>query len=288
MRKKGGMSKQYKSIRVGDIDINYEIVDYTAPWRATPPETFLLYHGYCRNMMFWQQWVPLLATEYRVLRFDARGCGETSKPPAGSRMSFEQLAGDAIGLMDKLDIGRVHWVGESSGGIVGMTAALTYPGRLSTLTLCDTPFKRSAKIASTYVLGEANRAAAFDKYGVGGWCRQTLSYRIDTTKASPELCEWYIAEMDKTPKHVAVAMDHAVAEGDLWPRLPEISIPTLILSGAQSPIAKDDEAKAMQQRMPAAKRVAFEGFGHGVNLLAPDRCVSEVRRFLAERKGTAS
>lgn len=83
-----------------------------------------------------------------------------------------------------------------------------------------------------------------------------------------------------------VAMDHAVAEGDLWPRLPEISMPTLILSGAQSPIAKDDNAKAMQQRMPGAKRVAFEGFGHGVNLLAPDRCVSEVRQFLAERKGT--
>ena len=77
-------------------------------------------------------------------------------------------------------------------------------------------------------------------------------------------------------------------EGDLWPRLPEISMPTLILSGAQSPIAKDDEAKAMQQRMPAAKRVAFEGFGHGVNLLAPDRCVSEVRQFLAERKGATS
>ena len=136
--------------------------------------------------------------------FDAGGCGETSKPPAGSRMSFGQLAGDAIGLMEKVDMGRVHWVGESSGGIVGMTAALTYPDRLSTLTLCDTPFKRSANIASTYVLGEANRAAAFDKYGVGGWCRQTLSYRIDTTKASPELCEWYIAEMDKTPKHAVL------------------------------------------------------------------------------------
>jgi len=64
-------------------------------------------------MMFWQQWVPLLATSTAC-------CGlmhvvaVTSKPPAGSRMSFEQLAGDAIGLMDKLDIGRVHWVGESS------------------------------------------------------------------------------------------------------------------------------------------------------------------------------
>jgi len=51
-----------------------------------------------------------------VLWFDARGCGETTKPPPGSRMSFSQLAGDAVGLMDKLGIERVHWVGESSGG----------------------------------------------------------------------------------------------------------------------------------------------------------------------------
>jgi len=86
-----------------------------------------------------------------------------------------------------------------------------YPKRLATLTLCDTPFKRSAKIASTYVLGESSRAAAFRQVWCRRLCRQTLSYRIDTTKASPELCEWYIAEMDKTPKHVAVAMDHAVA-----------------------------------------------------------------------------
>ena len=282
------MSKKYQSIRVGDLDINYEIADYTAPWRTSPPETFLLYHGYCRNMMFWQQWVPLLATDYRVIRFDARGCGETSKPPAGSSMSFTQLAGDAIGLMDKLGIERVHFVGESSGGIVGMTVALTHPDRLSTLTLCDTPFKRSAKISSTYVLGEADRAAAFDKYGVGGWCRRTLSYRIDTSKASPELCEWYIAEMDKTPKHIANAMDRAVAEGDLWPRLPEIKTPTLILAGAKSELVKAEEAQAMQQRMPRAKRVPFEGFGHGVNLLAPERCVSEVRQFLSELRGARS
>ena len=277
------MSTRYRTIRVGDIDINYDLADYTVPWRETPAETFLLYHGYARNMQFWRPWVPLLAADYRVLRFDARGCGETTKPPPGSRMSFRQLAGDAIGLMDKLGIERVHWVGESSGGIVGMTAALEHPHRLSTLTLCDTPFKRSENIATTYTLGEATRAAAFDKYGVGGWCRQTLSYRIDTTKASPALCEWYIAQMDQTPKHCAVAMDGAVAEGNAWPRLPEIRTPTLILSGANSPIAQEAEVKAMQQRMPAAKLVAFQGYGHGVNMTAPERCVTEVRKFLDEQ-----
>ncbi|HTD89535.1 MAG TPA: alpha/beta hydrolase [Burkholderiales bacterium] len=278
------MKYRYNTVRVGDIDIHYELADYTPPWRETLPETILLYHGYARNMLFWQNWVPLLAGDYRVLRFDARGCGGTTQPPDGSVYSFEQLAGDAMGLMDALGIDRVHWVGESSGGIVGMTAALNHPQRLHTLTLCDTPFKRSAQIASTYTLGEATRAAAFDKFGVGGWCRQTLSYRIDTAKASPALCEWYIAQMDATPKHVANGMDKAVAQGDLWPRLPDIQTPTLILGGDRSLIADESHRSAMRERMPHAKVVAFEGYGHGIHLLAPERCVAEIRSFVRDIK----
>ena len=274
---------RYSTARVNDLDIHYQLADYTHPWRETPPETFLLYHGYARNMLFWQPWVPLLAGDYRVLRLDARGCGETTRPPEGSVYTFEQLAGDAIGLMDALGIERVHWVGESSGGIVGMTAALESPDRLHTLTLCDTPFKRSAQIASTYTLGQGSRAAAFEKYGVGGWCRQTLSYRLDTARASPALCEWYIEQMDRTPKHVANAMDRAVAQGDLWPRLPDIQTRTLILGGDRSLIADETHRSAMRERMPRAKVVAFEGYGHGINLLAPERCVEEIRKFARAR-----
>jgi len=270
----------YNFARVGDIDIHYELADYTPPWQKTPAQTFLLYHGYARNMLFWQPWVPLLGTEYRVLRMDARGCGETTKPPAESVFSFEQLAGDAIGLMDALGIECVHWVGESSGGIVGLAAALAHPARLSSLTLCDTPFKRSATIASTYTLGEVDRASAFDKYGVDGWCRKTLSYRLDTTKASRGLCEWYIEQMGRTPKHVAVAMDKTVGQGDFWPQLPNIRVPTLVLAGEKSPIAQEAQMREMQQRLPAAKLVLFPGFGHGVNLTAPERCVLEIRKFL--------
>lgn len=276
----GLVKHRYHVARVGDLDIHYELADYTPPWRESPPQTVLLYHGYARNMQFWQPWVPLLAGEYRVLRMDARGCGATTQPPAGSVYTFDQLARDAIGLMDVLGIERAHWVGESSGDIVGMTAALNHPQRLHSLTLCDTPFKRSAQIASTYTLGEATRAAAFAKYGVGGWCRQTLSYRLDTSKASPQLCEWYIAQMDQTPVHVANGMDQAVAAGDLWPRLPEIQTPTLILGGARSLIADDAHRSAMRERMPRAKLVSFEGYGHGVNLLAPQRCVAEFRTFV--------
>ena len=274
----------FSKAQIGDITINYELVDYTAPWRTTEPETFLLYHGYARNMLFWEQWIPLLATDYRVLRFDARGCGESSAPPAGALMTFDQLVGDSLGMMDKLGIKRAHWVGESSGGIVGLAFALAHPDRLHTLNLCDTPFKRSPKIETTYTVGEPTRAAAFAKHGVGGWCRQTLPYRIDMTRASPELCEWYIREMDRTPVDVAVQKSDMVGRGDFWPHLPQVTVPTLMLAGQKSQLAEEENMLAMQKQMPRAKLVTFEGYGHGINLLAAERCVSEIRQFIAAQR----
>lgn len=277
----------YSTVRVGDIEVRYELSDYTAPWRTGEPETVLLHHGYARNMLFWQGLVPLLAADYRVLRFDARGCGETTKTPPGSRYALEQFVDDAVALIDALGIERVHWVGESSGGILGMVTALRRPERLHTLTLCDTPFRRSTEIATTYAVGESDRSAAFDKYGVGGWCRKTLSYRLDTTKAAPELCEWYIEQMDRTPKDIAVALEQMIGRGDLWPRLPEITTPTLILAGEKSPIATEAMMKDMQQRMPAAKLVAIRGYGHGVNVLAPEKCAAEIKAFIEAQRTTA-
>jgi pimeloyl-ACP methyl ester carboxylesterase len=274
------MRQIHRKARVGDIDIHYELADYTAPWRSTPADAVLLYHGYSRNMDFWRKWMPLLAGDFRVVRLDSRGCGETSVPAPGSAWSFDQLMDDALGLMDHLGIERFHWVGESSGGIVGLNTALKQPQRLLSLTLCDTPFKRPSDIAATYSLGQNNRAEAFAKFGVGGWCRQTLSHRIDTTRASPELCEWYIAEMDRTPVHVAVEMERIIGQGDFLPHLSKIATPTLILGGANSTISKPEMMREMQSKMPSAQRVALEGYGHGVNLLAPQRCVEAFNAFV--------
>jgi 3-oxoadipate enol-lactonase len=267
-------------IRVGEIEIEYQVSDYTDPWRATESETILFHHGYCRNVDFWRGWVPYLARDYRVLRFNSRGCGRTTAPQPGAPYHAEQLVGDALGLMDKLGIERVHWVGESSGGILGIVAALGHPQRLQSLILVNTPFKLPGAVVETYNVGEADHATAIEKYGVGEWCRKTLSYRLDISKASRELQEWHIREMDKVPKHVAIAHHLMAAGGNMIPRLPEIKMPMLIMSGANSPLAQKDQLEQMKARMPNAKLVLFEGYGHGINLLIPERCAAEMRAFL--------
>ncbi len=275
-------------VQVGDLQIRYELADYTEPWRQEPSETFLLYHGYARNLSFWSAWVPLLGRDYRVLRFDARGCGETTKPPVGAAFTLDHLVGDAIGLMDKLGLDRVHWVGESSGGVVGVAAALRYPDRLASLTLCNTPFRRPAAVGQTYALGEADQATAIEKYGVGGWCRRTLSYRLDLSKAPPGMAEWYVDEMDRTPKHVAIEMHKLIGTVDFWPLLSQIQVPALILVGDKSAIARKEEMERVHEQMPGARVVVFDGYGHGINLLAPERCVGEIRAFLGQRAGVGA
>lgn len=280
--------RPYPTARVGALQIEYQLADFTDPWRETPPQTILFHHGFCRNMDFWRAWVPLLASDYRVLLFNSRGCGATSAPDPKQPYTVEQLVGDALGLLDALGIDKAHWVGESSGGIVGLATALSHPERLQSLTLCNTPFKIEKELSQRYDVGEADFDAAIAKHGVGGWCRETLAYRLDLKRASKAMQEWYIAQMDKVSPFVAVAHHRMAGSGDFGPRLPEIKLPTLILVGENSPIARKDKMEQMQRDMPNAKLAVFEGYGHGINLLAPQRCVDELRTFLAERVGAGT
>lgn len=219
--------------QVGDLSIHYDLADYTEPWRRETPETFLLYPGYCRNIEFWRAWVPLLGRDYRVLRLDARGYGETSKPSAGAPVTAEMLAKDAIGLMDVLGIERVHWVGDSTGGAVGLVAAHDHPRRIASLTVFNTAAKMGTETTSTYSLGEADQAAAIAKYGVAEWCRRTIRWRVDLEHAPEGIGDWIAGEMAQTPDHVAIAAFRVFSSVDLTPLLPRIDAPTLLILGSK-------------------------------------------------------
>ena len=52
------MAIPMQKVRVGDIDIEFDVADYTDPWDESEPETILFHHGFCRNMDFWRGWVP--------------------------------------------------------------------------------------------------------------------------------------------------------------------------------------------------------------------------------------
>lgn len=280
----GGNPKHFA--QVGDIAIRYELADYTDPWRSHPPETFLLYSGYCRTSEFWRAWVPLLGRDYRVLRMDPRGYGDTTKPPPGVAITPELLVNDAIGLMDVLAIDRVHWVGEVTGGTLGLLAALAHPQRIASVTLCNAYARMGEATKTNYALDEASQEAAITKYGVAEWCRRTLRFRLDLDQAPPGLADWMVNEMAKTPVHVAAAAFKIFSNVDLNPRLGEMHLPVLIVAGSKCSERLRDHLEEMCRRLPRARLCFIEGYDYGVHFLAPDAVVREVRRFVSGLKAS--
>jgi pimeloyl-ACP methyl ester carboxylesterase len=181
-------------------------------------------------------------------------------------------------VLDALSLPRVHWVGESSGGIIGLLLAAAHPDRIASLVLCNTPTRIPDHIKRTYALDRATASDAIRAFGVGEWCRQTLGYRLDTERAGKDVCEWVVREMDRTPPDVAAAMHDCFESVDVRPLLSGIAAPVLLLSGDNSSIASAQQ-KALAETLQNGRVELFAGYGHGVNLLQPERCARTAVEF---------
>jgi 3-oxoadipate enol-lactonase len=95
------------------------------------PPLVLLHAGIVDRRM-WDDLVPLLADKYQVVRFDARGFGESSGAPDGPFARWDDL----FAIMDAAEIERAHLVGVSQGAETALDATLTAPNRVDRLVLC--------------------------------------------------------------------------------------------------------------------------------------------------------
>jgi pimeloyl-ACP methyl ester carboxylesterase len=260
----------------GGLSLHCAVDDYLWPWEKPTP--VLMLHGFARNATFWNRWVPTIADTRRVYRPDLLGCGASDVPTAGYSFTPEKIAGEIIAVLDAMSLPRVHWVGESSGGLVGLLLAAAHPERIASLVLCNTPTRISEDIKGIYALDQKTTADAIRAYGTGEWCRRTLGYRLDLEHADAELREWCIAEMDRTRPDIAAALHHCFEGVDVVPVLAGITAPVLLLSGDKSKIASEQQ-RILAQTLPNGRLELFTGYGHGVNLLQPQRCASAALDF---------
>jgi len=264
------------NIHLAEGSLHCAVDDYLWPWEQPTP--VLLMHGFARNATFWNRWVPTIAESRRVYRPDLLGCGASDIPTAGYCYTPENIEKEILATLDALSLQRVHWVGESSGGVIGLVLAAAHPRRIASLVLCNTPTRISDEIRGIYALDKESTAAAIRAYGTGAWCRETLGYRLDLEHASAQLQEWCIAEMDKTRPDIAAALHECFESIDVKPLLPTIKAPVLLLSGDKSRIASEQQ-KILVETLPQGQLELFAGYGHGVNLLQPERCARTALDF---------
>ena len=256
-------------------ELFYTIDDFTDPW--TEPETVVLHHGLAKSHRFWYRWVPLLARHYRVLRFDNRGMGQSDVPEPGYPFSLTSFGNDLREVLDRLELDRVHLVGESVGGTVAYQFAYDHPHRLLTLTTCGSPYE----FTGPYYLASAETV---DIEGTAAWVQRTTSMRLDPRVVSAEYAGWYAEQMSATRSWVVSAVLRGAAGADLSDILRQIRVPTLVLaSGSLEGRVLGDYERAAQL-IPGAKLVSFPEVAGFVQHVLPERCAEAWLSFAGQAK----
>jgi pimeloyl-ACP methyl ester carboxylesterase len=240
---------------------------------ANPP--VLLIMGAMASGVWWpEDFCRQLAGRGRfVIRYDHRDTGRsTSYEPGRAAYATEDLADDALRVLDGYAIGAAHLVGMSLGGYLAQILALKSPTRVLSLTLIASERLAPADPAmpgiAPAVLEYHARAGGLDwsdrqavvEYQVGGWRLLSGSAHPFDEAAIRALA---VAAFDRSP-NLLTSFNHAgLGEADRWAgRLGEIGAPALVIHGTEDPVLPYAHGLALQAELPTAELLTLEGTGH--------------------------
>lgn len=267
--------------RTADISVHYRVNDFTDPWADRP--FLILQHGNGRSGDFWYRWIPFLSRHFKVVRPDMRGLGGSTRPSDLEQdISLDALVGDLTALIDHLGADRVHFCGESMGGILGLALAALHPERVRTLTLIGTPVFIEEKMKQRYALGHGSRTDAMEKMGIREWVVATTRGTRIPADTEPDLFDWYVDEFTKGDPEVQVAMSKLVNVANASAFLPEIRAPVLGLYPTAGHITSDRQEALLREGLANFQMVHLPTEYHMVQLLRPQECTSEVLQFCSE------
>jgi 3-oxoadipate enol-lactonase len=238
---------------------------------SAPP--LLLSNSLGTTLEMWEPQVAALATRFRLVRYDRRGHGRSPVPPGP--YSIEDLGRDVLDLLDDLGLARVSFCGLSIGGMVGMWLASEEPERVERLVLCST--------APTLPPREQwlERAAMVRAQGVAAIADAALE-RWFTPLAPDLLVDTFRTMLVETPAEGYAGCCEALADLDLRDRLAAIEAPTLVVTGAEDPVAPPEAGERLAASISGARHVTIDGARHIANAEQPATFTEHVLAHLTE------
>ena len=250
-------------VKVSDIELNYDIVGEGDP--------VLLVTGWGADSMAWLMNTPPLAERYKVVTVDNRGMGLSDRPH--TPYTVEMMADDTIGLLRHLDLGPVHLVGHSLGGMISQHVALRAPELLRSLTLMAT---------SANVPMGADRivdlwANILEKIGIEAHAdnviRWTLSslyieqnYEMVQMLRQMMLDHWAQVPVDPVCFR---RQGEAIQAHQVLDRLGAIRTPTLVLAADQDILTPPRNSEEIAKAIPGSQLVVLADCAHGLNMEVP-------------------
>jgi 3-oxoadipate enol-lactonase len=256
--------------------IAYYIDDFTDPWKEAP--VLLLLHAAMGSAQRYYAWVPRLCRDYRVVRMDLRGHGNSPVPSADQPPTLERLVADVAELMDHLSVTSAHIVGNSAGGYLAQQLAMNQPARVQSLLLFgSTPGLKNSQAPSWIPQIEAK--------GLRGFLAETIAERLPLDQVDPGLVEWFLDEAAKNDPAYIGKFVLLMASYDWSDQLGRIRCPTLVVVPGAEQIGSTANYEPFHRLVRDVEMVTYDGAPHNICDAFPDRCAADVLDFLARRFG---
>jgi pimeloyl-ACP methyl ester carboxylesterase len=264
--------------RVGDVELCYETFgDPSHP-------ALLLVMGLATQMLGWREAFceQLAERGFHVVRFDNRDIGRSTKlsshrPPTVGQLirrdrkaaayTLDDMAADAVGLLDALGIERAHVVGASMGGMIAQTIAVRHPERVLSLVsiMSNTGSRRSGQ-PSLAMYGTLLKRAPRDRAGY-------IEHHVEVfakigspgfPRDEADLRSLAAASYDRghDPAGAGRQLAAVVASGDRTELLRQIRVPTLVVHGTDDKLVAPSGGRATARAIPGARLLEIRGMGH--------------------------
>ena len=245
----------------------------------------LLVMGLGTQMLAWHEDFcgALVDLGFHVVRYDNRDTGlsthlHDAPPPdvmaalggdtSSASYTLEDLADDAVALLDHLGIDRAHVVGASMGGMVAQTVAIRHPARVASLTsILSTPSPAVGSatqeaMAALLAPPATNRDEALQRARATYEVIGSPGYPLDVAWLETISGEAYDRAHD--PAGMARQLLAIHASGDRTPGLRALTVPTLVVHGDADPLVQVAGGHATAEAVPGAELLVLEGMGHNL------------------------
>jgi 3-oxoadipate enol-lactonase len=232
-------------------------------WRSYGEgEPVVLVMGFMGSGHAWFRLLPHVAAGRRAIVLDNRGTGDSDRPRG--LWSMTELAGDVLAVLDDAAIERAHVIGASMGGMVVQHLALEQPDRVRSLTLCCTsarkggrggppPWRMLAALALRPLLGPGGTLK------IAAPLLYSSRTRGDAERLAEEVA---LRATDATPFTTAPAQFAAIAGHDTRRDLGRLSMPALVLHGADDRLVPPSAGRELAELIPGARIELLPDCGH--------------------------
>lgn len=246
----------------------------------------LLIHGFPLDHALWSAQIKHLADVARVIAPDLRGFGESAPSVPGDAVTMDTYADDLRALLDALGIKSAAIAGLSMGGYIAFAFYRKHAARVRALILAntkagaDSPEGKKARDDNATLAREKGVAEIAERMLPKMLTPKTIAEKIDVANTVRTM-------MSRQPVDGVVSALMAMRDRpDSTPTLAQISVPTLIITGAEDNLISPKESELMRDalRVPGARLVVIPGAAHLSNVEQPEMFNQAVREFLKSMK----